>query len=330
MAERTHTYGTSAASAAAALPPPRSPSPPPDVLPLFSLADVTACKNAPRRLQTLLRRHQLLLLPGASCPSCAGTLQEYVHEHYTDGFCLGCTHCTCSFSIRRGSVFEHSQHTLFDLAQLITFFDARILVHQAEQLSGVNRKRIGEFYTRIRERCSAYIAEHPISFPADEIVEIDELYVKALRDPASDDEKASWPPIIGMIGRHTGWVALEITPTHSTADIQAPILSHLPHSATVVFSDEAASFNFLRRHCDYKQAWYAKRGGAKWLEPHREHLAHGQLVTVHTNTIEGYWSQLRTWLHASHGWFADYLPLFLSECMFRSLHIPLSIALRAV
>jgi hypothetical protein len=329
MSDEERKHDARSARAAAAVPLPRSPSPAPDALPLFSLADVTACRNAPRRLHLLLRAHQLLLSPGAPCPICEGTLREYTDAAYLDGHRFCCTRCFTSSSIRPGSIFEHLHHTLFDLAQLITFFNARILVHQAEQLSGINRKRISEFFTRIRERCSAYIAAHPISFPADEIVEIDELYVKALREPATDEEKTSWPPIIGMIGRHTGYVALEITPTHSTADISAPILAHLPHGATVVFTDEAPSFNFLRRHSDHKQAWYAKRGGAKWLEPHREHNAHGEIVTVHTNTIEGYWSQFRTWLHASHGWPADYLPLFLSECMYRSLRIPLSVALRA-
>jgi hypothetical protein len=170
-----------------------------------------------------------------------GTLHEYTDAAYLDGRRFCCTSCFTSRSIRSGSIFDHSQHTLFELAQLITFFDARILVHQAEQLSGINRKRIGDFYTRIRERCSAYIAAHPISFPADEIVEIDELYVQALREPATDEEKgAPGLPIIGMIGRHTGYVALEITPSHSTADISAPILAHLPHGATVVFTDEGS------------------------------------------------------------------------------------------
>ncbi len=54
-----------------------------------------------------------------------------------------------------------------------------------------------------------------------------------------------------------------------------------------------------------------------------------ELYPVHTNTIEGYWSQFRTYLHTSHGWPADYLPLYLAECMFRSLHLPLSVALQA-
>ncbi len=153
MAERAHTYDTRAARAAAAVPQPRSPSPPPAVLPLFSLADVTACKNAPRRLQRLLRQHQLLLAPGAPCSTCEGTLHEHPDSNLTDGYRLQCSSCGRNVAIRQRSVFEHSQHTLFDLAQLITFFDARILVHQAEQLTVINRKRIGEFYTRSRERC---------------------------------------------------------------------------------------------------------------------------------------------------------------------------------
>lgn len=55
----------------------------------------------------------------------------------------------------------------------------------------------------------------------------------------------------------------------------------------------------------------------------------GDERAVHTNTMEGYWSQLRTWLHTSHGWPADYLPLYLCEGMFRSLHLLLTVALQS-
>jgi hypothetical protein len=330
MEAPTHTYSTRASAAAAAAPPPRPASPPPEAEGLFTQSEVIALRNAPRKLQLLLREHQLLLSPGAQCEKCEGTLREHTDAHYTDGHRLMCSRCGGNFSIRHRSIFARSKHALFDLALLLACFDARILVHQAENLTGLNRKRIGEFYSAVRTRLAAYMSDHPIRFAADEIVEIDELYLKPLREPGSEEEKSSWPPVIGMVGRHSGHVALEIAPSHATRDIRDPILSHLPHRSTVVFTDEAASFNFLSDHCDYKKAWYTKRGGAKWLDPHREHLAHGRMVTVHSNTIESYWSQLRTWLHASHGWPADYLPLFLSECMFRSLHIPLSVPLRAV
>ena len=65
-------------------------------------------------------------------------------------------------------------------------------------------------------------------------------------------------------------------------------------------------------------------GMAKWCLPGVTQRPGDATVRVHTYTIEGYWSLLRTYLHTSHGWTDHYLPLFLHESMFRSLHLPLS------
>jgi hypothetical protein len=130
-----------------------------------------------------------------------------------------------------------------------------------------------------------------------------------------------------MIGRQSRAVALEIAPTHATRDIRPLIEPHLPHENTRVVTDEHKSFDFLHQRYQHVNALYEHRAGAKWCLPVVASGMGGERYRVHTNTIEGYWSLLRTHLHASHGWPADYLPLFLSECMYRSLRIPLSVAL---
>jgi hypothetical protein len=48
---------------------------------------------------------------------------------------------------------------------------------------------------------------------------------------------------------------------------------------------------------------------------------------IHTNTIEQVWSNVRRWLHSAHGWPSDYLPLILSEFMYRSRNIDLLTAI---
>ncbi len=48
-----------------------------------------------------------------------------------------------------------------------------------------------------------------------------------------------------------------------------------------------------------------------------------EIDEIYSEAIVAAW----THLHASHGWVAHCLPLFLSECMFRSLRLPLSVAL---
>lgn len=91
-----------------------------------------------------------------------------------------------------------------------------------------------------------------------------------------------------------------------------------------VITDQASSFNFLMRN----NALYEKRGTHKYPLTFPAAWPGETSFAMHNNTIESYWSQLLTWLHASHKVPADYLPLFLSELIYRSLRISLSVTLR--
>lgn len=332
MAAPAHHYETRAAAAAANAPPDAPPNPPPIYPHMITHAELRDQCDTPLQTLRLLEARGMLLPFNRPCPrECKSKkgMALYESSHYTDGWCLLCTQCSLKLSPRSGSLFAEFETPIRDLVGLLLLFDEQITVATAARMTTLHRNTVSKFYKYVRQRIQVWLAFHPIIFGPGEIVEIDELYLKPLYHERPARQRPFMPPTIGLISRTTGAVALEICASHKTADISGPILRHLPHPETVAFTDEASSFFFLKDHVDYKTAWYEKRAGSKWLEPHREHLAHGKIVTVHTNTIEGYWSKLRGHLQDSHGWEADYLPLFLCECMFRSLRLPLTAPLRA-
>lgn len=266
------------------------------------------------------------------CPRCANDrrrLKPHTDARYTDGYRLRCSHCRGDWPPRHGSFFFDFKLPLVAIGRLVCYFDAHLLVHQVENLTEISRKTISKFYARLRVRMRDYIAENPIAFQRDEIVEIDELFIGALRIPPNrEGEGGEWPPILGMIGRQSDRVVLEIVGDKSARSARAAFEPHLASDGVTIISDRAQYFRFLRERHHLHQVEKVHQGSATWpltkLVLSRQH----GVIRAHTNTIEGYWSQLRRWLHASHGWPADYLPLFLSECSYRSLRIPLTTALQ--
>jgi len=180
---------------------------------------------------------------------------------------------------------------------------------------------------------------HPILFPADEIVEVDECHLQCLqkRGATSDtaaaaagesSSKAKGPKvwIIGCVGRDTKWVSLDVAPNHQTATIQPLIDAHLPHSSTILLADKDKSFLYLKKRHTFHQSEKRKTTHGNGLYVKTYYASgpgrHGRReFPVHTNTIEGYWALFRERIGNQDESMIDIL---LSECMFRSLRIPIT------
>lgn len=308
-------------------PPPRRPRSP---LPLYTSTELYKASSTPLRLLKLLIRHKLILPLKRPCPCCNTPLSPHPDSTYTDGYRLRCNHCSNDYSVRHSSIFSTFRTSLYTLAQIILHFHANLTIEQVHQLTDVSCHTISKFYKLIREKLQQYLHDHPIQYSPTQIIEIDELYVKALKDSSiHEEEKKVWSPIIGMIARDTGTVALEITPTHSSRDVAAATSPHLPSPTTIITDDHKSFIQFDTTHTHHT-AEKIRRGTASWPAVRYEQSRTGEKIEVHTNTIESYWSTFRTHLHKSKGWPAKYLPLVLCECMFKSLHLPLSVALAAV
>jgi transposase-like protein len=115
-----------------------------------------------------------------------------------------------------------------------------------------------------------------------------------------EDEK---PPVLGMIQRK-GEVAIFMLPNVQQVTIK-PILSKVIKKGTMVYSDEYDIYDRLiewgyeHKSVNHSAGEYARdEDGDGFCE-------------VHVNTMEGFWSLLRSWLRPHRGISQEKLPLYL-------------------
>ncbi len=111
------------------------------------------------------------------------------------------------------------------------------------------------------------------------------------------------PPIFGMIQRG-GEVVLQMLSNVKQATI-APILQKMVSPGTLIYTDEYSIYARLtewgygHKSVNHGQGEYARdEDGDGFYE-------------VHVNTMEGFWSLLRSWLRPHRGISQDKLPLYL-------------------
>ena len=116
------------------------------------------------------------------------------------------------------------------------------------------------------------------------------------------------PPILGLIPRG-GQVALHMLPNVRQATIK-PIISETVAPGTLIHTDEYDIYARLPAW-GYEHKTVCHASG----EYARDEDGDG-FCEVHVNTIEGFWSLLRSWLRPHRGISQDKLPLYLSFFQF--------------
>jgi transposase-like protein len=111
------------------------------------------------------------------------------------------------------------------------------------------------------------------------------------------------PPILGMIQRG-GEVVIRMLANVQQQTIQ-PLMRQTIQPGTLIFTDEYAIYNqleawgYAHKTVNHAQAEYARdEDGDGFCE-------------VHVNTMEGFWSLLRSWLRPHRGISQEQLPVYL-------------------
>jgi transposase len=116
------------------------------------------------------------------------------------------------------------------------------------------------------------------------------------------------PPILGLIQRG-GQVVLHMLPNVRQATIK-PIISDRVASGTLIHTDEYDIYARL-------PAWgYGHKTVCHASGEYARDEDGDGFCEVHVNTIEGFWSLLRSWLRPHRGISQDKLPLYLSFFQF--------------
>lgn len=113
--------------------------------------------------------------------------------------------------------------------------------------------------------------------------------------------------MLGTVGRETGQVRLRVVKDTKGQTLRAQV-HQFTEEGTHVYTDEYASYNHLQRTrstvCHGKQEWARDDDGDGLRE-------------VHTNTLEGLWAGLRTFLRVFRGVHKRFLSGYIAIHEFR-------------
>lgn len=115
------------------------------------------------------------------------------------------------------------------------------------------------------------------------------------------DEK---PPVLGMIQRN-GEVVIQMLPNVQQVTIQ-PVITEVVAPGTMIYTDE---YDIYTRLPEWGYEHKSVNHGAG--EYARDEDGDG-FHEVHVNTLEGFWSLLRSWLRPHRGISQERLPCYLS------------------
>ena len=115
------------------------------------------------------------------------------------------------------------------------------------------------------------------------------------------------PPVLGTVGRQTGQVRLRVVPNTRQTTLRSHV-EQFTREGTHVYTDEYDSYNTVSRPRST-----VAHGRKEWA---RDDDGDG-VREVHTNTIEGLWSGLRTFLRVFRGVSKHFLSGYVAIHEFR-------------
>lgn len=249
---------------------------------------------------------------GPVCPHCGGMEKAYKikanpEKRVRHGL-HKCGHCGKQFTVKIGTVFEHSRVPLykwFQAAYLMASSKKGISSHQLARTLEVTVKTAWFMSHRLREAMREGVLA-PMG-GAGSVVEVDETFIGNDRTIKPKGEKkgrgyAHRYKVFTLVKR--GGKARSMVVDDLKAKTLVPILRERIAEETRVMTDEAGQYRYLRRDFAHE---FVRYGQGEY--------GRGE---VHTNTIEGFFSLFKrgmkgVYQHASK----RHLPRYLSEFDFR-------------
>ncbi|MGI9050933.1 MAG: IS1595 family transposase [Rubrobacteraceae bacterium] len=243
----------------------------------------------------------------AYCPKCEAKRGFRRYETSQQRQSWTCVHCGHHVHPTAGTIFHKSStslHLWFYAMYLMTSTRCGISAKQLERELGVTYKTAWRMANLIRNELMTQDDE-----PFSGEVEMDETYISRRRRgtkrgrPSEDSHKT---PVFGMVQRSGQVAAVAVRNVKSKTLMPHVHKRVLP--STVVYTDELRSYDGLKR---------------KGYQHHRIHHAEQVYVsgTVHTNTIEGFWSLTKRGINGVyHDVSAKHLQGYLNEYAFRYNH----------
>jgi transposase-like protein len=219
--------------------------------------------------------------------------------------------CDEQFTVKVGTIFEGSKVPLkkwFIAIYLLTSHKKGVSSHQLGRDIKVTQKTAWFMLQRLRHTLSNGTVE---ILGKNKIVEVDETFVGGKNKNRHLNKKVKnsqgracvdKTPVLGMLERRGSLVAKVIKDT-SAAQIE-PIVTSTIESASIVMTDEWRGYRKLNKIYSHS---FVKHGEGQYV-----------VGEVHTNNIEGFWSQLkRSIFGIYHSISKLHLQKYVDESVFR-------------
>jgi transposase-like protein len=262
-----------------------------------------------------------------TCPHCASpqVTQQGHDETQSARQKYECTTCRRRFDDLTGTIFAGHHRPLRTWITCLSFMGLNLSNEQIAQELDLNSDDAQKMASQLREGIVERAPEVTLSGEA----ECDEVYVtaghkghpEAVRKQGRTGRRRRLkgargrgtlekekPPILGMIER-TGQVVIRMLANVKQATI-APLIRQTIDKGTVVYTDEYDIYGRLEEW-GYRHRTVCHAAG----EFARDEDGDG-FCEVHVNTIEGFWSLLRSWLRPHRGISQEKLPLYLGFFQF--------------
>ena len=236
-----------------------------------------------------------------ACPKCGVTNPRYYRVKKRK--CYACNDCGYQISPLANTIFHKSETSLKKWFYAIFLFGVGkngVSAKEIERHLGVTYKTAWRMVKQIR------LMMQQDGNPLSGIVEIDETYIGGKHD--REGMLSNKTAVIGMVEKrkNTGQVKA-IATKRADATVALPFIRAMAKQGSEIQSDESTIYHrvkreYLHRFITHSKEEYSKDG-------------------VHTNTIEGFWSQMKRSIDGTyHCVSPKYLQFYVDEFVFRYNH----------
>jgi hypothetical protein len=235
-----------------------------------------------------------------TCPTCHRQAHYY---RVAARRCFECEHCAHQVYPTAGTPFEKTRTPLRDWFFVMFLFCASrngVAAKEVQRHLGVTYKTAWRMCFLIRQYMGYVDGDWPLGGhgDGDQVVEIDKAFIGG-KDRAGHDDKAV---VLGMVERE-GDVITRVIPDRSAATVGTEIIENVTPGSRIA-SDEAKAFGPLGNHYRHETVNHAAK---EWVRD-----------DVHTNTIEGFWANVKRGIKGTYVWVSKkHLQTYLREFEYR-------------
>jgi transposase len=238
-----------------------------------------------------------------NCPKCTRETKFY---RLAGRKCYSCSFCNYQLHPLAGTIFHKSSTSLknwFFAIYLFANSKNGVSAKELERHLGVTYKTAWRMAKQIR---LLFQDQDQDGQPLSNIVEADETYVGGRRKGPRGRGAAGKTPVIGIVER--GGEVKAIVSVDTKAASITPFITENVEQGTQLMTDEYRSYSRISLHGYHHQK--VNHGSGQYV-----------VGDVHTNTIEGFWSQLKRSISGTyHSVSPQYLQHYVDEFAYRYNH----------